>query len=190
MSCPGSRAGTAGTRPRAAGCATTYRSGRCAATRNGSAGWPTTLAHLFASLLPYVADVDPRLDAHPHAPVAHLLDLLLRETPDRELYSTALRTAPSPAYEDQVLRRLAEDARVLPGSEVLDLLRTAQWRWAEPDRLRRVLDVLMERPGVDEGVKREAASIARKAEDQTGLRPFDGEVPTVLPGDVPGDRQP
>ncbi|MEV4468388.1 ATP-binding protein [Nonomuraea sp. NPDC049504] len=150
----------------------------------------TLLGHLYAALLPYAADVDPTLESYPRSPVALLLDLLLSETPDTGRYAVALAEGPTWKYVDQVLRRLAEDARVLPGRDVLTLMRTAARRWSGPDRLQRIHEVLSARPDVDERVKVQAGLIAGQAEDEPRLRPFDGQLSAVLPRDVPGDRQP
>lgn len=152
----------------------------------------TTLGHLFVNLLPYMTQIDPGgLDAYPHGPVATLLAITLNREPDFATYRRALAQAPTPAYVARVLRQLELDAPEMAGDEVLALLRNACEIWDEPEHLWRIFQGLADRPDVRRWEWDEMAELlSGKAQDHARRRPFgDFQVPSMGPGDVPGDGQ-
>ncbi|MGP3956647.1 NACHT domain-containing protein [Nonomuraea sp. 3N208] len=109
----------------------------------------TTLGHLFVDLLPYMMEVEETLEAHPTAPVADLLTIMLSADRQMPAYRNALRRwVPAGLYSAHVLRRLEADCHRLPADDVLELLDIAAKRWPDPNALERILRSLDGSPEV------------------------------------------
>ncbi|TMR14897.1 hypothetical protein ETD86_28030 [Nonomuraea turkmeniaca] len=107
----------------------------------------TMLAHLFVNLLPYLLEVDDRIEAHPDAPVADLLTIMLSGEPHMIAYRNALHTWTNWHYTARVLRRLESDSHTMHSDDLLEILDIAAKH--RPDDLERILRSLDGRPDVD-----------------------------------------
>jgi hypothetical protein len=110
----------------------------------------TMLGHLFFDLLPYMLEVDDTIEAHPGAPVADLLTIMLSAEPVQSAYRRALSLwFPSRRYTELAMMRLAVDCRNMPGDNVLELLHMAMEGGAGLYSIDRILHTMDGRPDVN-----------------------------------------
>ncbi|MGI5288724.1 NACHT domain-containing protein [Nonomuraea polychroma] len=130
----------------------------------------TALGHLFVDLLPYLVDVEDTLHAHPEAPVADLLAIMLSSEPNLPAYRNAFRRwVAGSRYAALALRQLEVDCRKMSADDVLEIVHIAAEHWYDPDALVRILGTLEPGRDVDREAYRQTAELVADLRPQGPL---------------------